>query len=120
MDFVMTTYPGKPHRDWWAKASTEEKRAEIVKVEAWFREHAALGRIQGGAEMGDPSTAKTIRRGVVTDGPFLETKELLGGFILIKAPDWETALEIAGGWPSLAWEDDAVEIRPEGETSSSD
>jgi hypothetical protein len=54
----------------------------------------------------------------VTDGPFLETKENIGGFIVIEAPDEATAIEIAQGWPSLAWDGDAVELRPEGASSA--
>jgi len=116
MDYVMLTFPGRPHREWWAAATPEERAEEIRAIEAWFREHGAKGRIKGGAELGATADAKTIRRGMVTDGPFVETKEVLGGFILITAPDEATALEIASGWPSLAWEDDAVELRPEGQT----
>jgi len=118
MRYVMLTFPSQEHSDWWEQASTEERRSEIEAIEAWFREHAGLGRIKGGAELGSAREAKTIRRNGVTDGPFLETKELLGGFIVIEAPDEATAIEIAQGWPSLAWEGDAVELRPEGATSA--
>jgi hypothetical protein len=100
------------------QASSDERRTEIEPIEAWFREHAALGRIKGGAELGYPRQAKTIRRTLVTDGPFLETKENIGGFIVIEAPDEATAIEIAQGWPSLAWDGDAVELRPEGASSA--
>jgi hypothetical protein len=118
MRYVMLTFPGRPHSEWWEQATADERRTEIQAIEAWFRTHGALGRIKGGAELGDAKAAKTIRRKMVTDGPFLETKEVIGGFIVIEAPDEATAVEIASGWPSLAWEDDAVELRPEGETSA--
>ena len=118
MRYVMLTFPGRPHSEWWEPATSDQKRAEIEAIEAWFRTHAALGRIKGGAELGDPKASKTIRRGTVTDGPFVETKEAIGGFIVIEAPDEATAIEIAQGWPSLSWEDDAVELRPEGTTSA--
>lgn len=119
MDYVMLTFPGAKHREWWERATPAERDVEIRAIEAWFREHAAKGRIKGGAELAEPQTAKTIRRGVVTDGPFMETKEVLGGFILLTAPDEATAIEIARSWPSLSWEDDVVEVRPEGATSAS-
>ena len=45
--------------------------------------------------------AKTVRARGVSDGPFIETKELLGGFIVLEVPDEATALEIAAGWPEL-------------------
>jgi hypothetical protein len=118
MRYVMMTFPSQAHSDWWEQASSDERRTEIEGIEAWFRQHAALGRIKGGAELGLPKDAKTIRRHLVTDGPFLESKENVGGFIVIEAPDEATAIEMAQGWPSLAWDDDVVELRPEGATSA--
>ena len=61
-----------------------------------------------------PSTARTVKvRGgkvLKTDGPFAETKEQLGGFILIEARDMDQALEIAAGIPmARLW---SVEVRP--------
>ena len=51
------------------------------------------------ARMSQPSEAKVIRRGAgrpkITDGPYVETKEHLGGFYLIEAPDIEAAVEWA-------------------------
>ena len=52
------------------------------------------------------------RGGLVTDGPFAETKEHLGGFIVLEVPDLETAIEVASGWPGLDWAGDGVELRP--------
>lgn len=61
-----------------------------------------------------PSTAKSIRvrngRRTTHDGPFAETKEVLGGFNLIEAEDMDEALRIAEGFP---WsETGCVEVRP--------
>jgi hypothetical protein len=52
------------------------------------------------------------------DGPFLETKELLGGFIVVEVPDEATALAMAAGWPGLDWDGDAVEVRPAGSSEA--
>lgn len=61
-----------------------------------------------------PSSAVTVRmrdgRMSVTDGPFIETKEHLGGFILIEAPDMKKAIEIAAGIPIAKL--GAIEVRP--------
>lgn len=46
----------------------------------------------------------------VTDGPFIETKEQLGGFFLIEAADFDEALRIASGWPGARFGD--IEVRP--------
>ncbi len=63
----------------------------------------------------EPGTAaKTVRvrdgRSAVTDGPFAETREVLGGFILIDAKDMDEALKVAAGIPSARI--GSVEVRP--------
>ena len=114
MRYILMTFVGEAHTDWWLKSSAQEKRRDIKRTVAWFREHAAAGRIAGGEELGWPADAKTVRKRGITDGPFLETKELLGGFIVVDVPDEATALSMAAGWPGLDWEGDAVEVRPAG------
>jgi hypothetical protein len=55
-------------------------------------------------------TARTIHKdGLVTDGPFLETKEVLAGFFVVEAPDLDTALAVGKLLPIM---DGAVEVRP--------
>lgn len=54
-------------------------------------------------------TATSIRAGVITDGPFSETKEALGGFYVVEAPDLDVALEIAKRCPAGSG---GVELRP--------
>lgn len=60
------------------------------------------------------STATTVRvrkgKTLTTDGPFAETKEQLGGFLLIEAKDLDEAIRIAGGFPASRY--GSVEIRP--------
>lgn len=116
MRYILLTYTGAAHVAWWEDAAPADRQAEVDRVVAWFREHGAQGRIVGGEELGWPRDAKTVRRGSVTDGPFVETKELLGGFIVVDVPDEATALEMAAGWPGLEWADDAVEVRPVGDS----
>jgi hypothetical protein len=115
MRFVMLTYNGEESLRGWEAASQEERQDEVTRTLAWFREHGAKGRIVGGEELGWPKDAKTVRRSGVSDGPFIETKELLGGFIVLEVPDEATALELAAGWPALVRGDCAVEIRPVGD-----
>ena len=56
------------------------------------------------------ATARTIHKdGLVTDGPFLETKEVLAGFFVVEAPDLDTALAVGRLLPIM---DGAVEVRP--------
>jgi len=94
----------------------EQKRAydEIyVHVDKWEK----LGRyVDGGKELQGPQTARTIRRDgnggtVVTDGPYTEIKELIGGFMVIEADTIEQAIETASEWPTIPL-GTSIEIRP--------
>jgi hypothetical protein len=72
------------------------------------------GKIVGGDALQPTSTATSIRGDVVTDGPFAETKEGLGGFYLIEARDLDHALDIARLCPAPYG---GVEVRPIMDTS---
>jgi hypothetical protein len=67
--------------------------------------HRAFGakygeRIKGGEALQPAASAKTIRGGSVTDGPFLETKEALGGYYVVEADSLDDAVEIAKEIPA--------------------
>ncbi|MEU4689807.1 YciI family protein [Actinoplanes sp. NPDC023714] len=79
--------------------------------------HAAFTAAAGSAVLaGDPleatGTATTLRGGLITDGPFLETKEVLGGYYLVEAGDLDEAIALARKLPELTWAHCAVEVRP--------
>jgi len=69
----------------------------------------AGGRTIAGLALEQPSTATSIRDGALTDGPFIETKEVLGGIFLIEARDLDHALELAKMTPIV---EGGVEVRP--------
>lgn len=77
-------------------------------------EHGTFGQanekaIAGGNALQPTATATAIRDGVVTDGPFAETKEALGGYYLIEAADLDEAIGIAKQVPARFG---GVEVRP--------
>ena len=79
-----------------------------------MEELAAQGKIRGGNQLAGTKLAKTVRvrngkRGV-TDGPFAETKEQLGGFFVVDAADMDEALAIAARIPGA--QSGSVEVRP--------
>lgn len=90
----------------WESWSAEEQAADVDRHRQWFARHRE--HIVSGEELDEPLRAKTLRPGrqgegvVVTDGPFLETKEILGGFVVIEAADMDEAVDIASDWPSLS------------------
>jgi hypothetical protein len=101
----------------WERMSAEEQQADVERHIAWFRRHRE--HIVGGEELDEPRTVKTLRPGrqgegiVVTDGPFVETKELLGGFVILETESMEEAVAIAAEWPSLSTQPNAtVQLQP--------
>ncbi len=72
------------------------------------------GKLIGGNALQPTATATSVRGDVVTDGPFAETKEALGGFYLIEARDLDHALAIAKLCPAPYG---GVEVRPVMDTS---
>ena len=117
MRYVLFNYVHPEDAAAWEAWSPEEQAADIERHRAWFgkwREH-----IRGGEELDAPHRVKTLRRGrqgegiVVTDGPYVETKEILGGFVIFEAADVAEALAIAGEWPSLANQPNGtVQVQP--------
>ena len=94
----------------------DEQAAVTGQVMAWWEKHMQAGTLVGGARLQLPETATTIRnvndKPVVTDGPFIEAKEVLGGFGLIEADNFDEALALAKTWPLLEYPGQLVEIRP--------
>ncbi|HWK27048.1 MAG TPA: YciI family protein [Solirubrobacter sp.] len=70
---------------------------------------AAGGRVLAGVALREAATATVVRDGLVTDGPFIETKEGLAGITVIEARDLDHALELARMVPIASG---GVEVRP--------
>jgi hypothetical protein len=91
--------------------------AAMQEVYAWFEKWSAAGKIaDGGAELDAVSKSKTIRgaggKTVVTDGPYLELKEVVGGVVFLSASSIHEAVEVASSWPGLQYPGVSVEVRP--------
>ena len=98
-------------------ALTEEERNEIGQAHGAFIETIKKsGEMILTQALADPSQTAVVRvRGgqtVVTDGPFVEAKEYLGGFYLIDCESRERAIELAALIPDTAIEGLGVEVRP--------
>jgi len=94
----------------WEQRSDEEKAAI-------YAEYAAVSEspgIKGAAELQPGTTATTVRvengDALTTDGPFAESKEVLGGYFLLEADDLDAAIDIASRIPAART--GAVEVRP--------
>jgi hypothetical protein len=94
-----------------AEDSTPEMWQQAMEAHGRFAEqiveHGA--KMLGGNALQPTTTATSIRSDVVTDGPFAETKEALGGYYLIEAADLDQALAVAKLCPAPGG---GVELRP--------
>jgi hypothetical protein len=89
----------------WADQDQAAYDENMAAHKAFSTKHGAS--ITSGAELHATRAARTVRGDTVTDGPFLETKEALGGYYVLEAPDLDTAVAIAKDIPEAT-----VEVRP--------
>ncbi len=97
----------------WLASSEAERNAIYAEYGAFTEKVAAAGVLLGGSELHPTSTATTVRvRGetLITDGPFAETKEQLGGYYLLECKDLDEALHWAAQIPTA--KHGSIEVRP--------
>ena len=98
----------------WESISPEEM-AEIDAGHVAFQKLAG-DRILASGQLEPSSTATTVRGGsdapAVTDGPFLETKEVVGGFYLLEAADLDEAVALSRGLAEARHDHSGIEIKP--------
>ncbi len=93
-----------------SQPSPEELQAHLSRWREWFRNLEAQDKLARPLQPWE-ATGKVLKHDKsVTDGPYAEIKESIGGFIVIKATDYEEALQIAKGAPILEL-GGSVEIR---------
>jgi len=93
--------------------SQEEQQAWGAEIMAWYEKHGADGTIAAsGHQLQPPNTAKTVRGSGVTDGPFIETKEVLGGYTLLETATFDEAVEVTKTWPGVDRGWITIELRP--------
>lgn len=89
-----------------AQATPEEIQSVIGEYVAWREKLASEKRLVGGEKLKDEGGRHLVMRDsavVVTDGPFAEAKEVLGGFFMIEASSYDQAVEIAKTCPHLKY-----------------
>lgn len=90
-----------------------EREAWMAEIGAWYDKVGSSGKLaDGGHQLQGPDQARTIRGGTVIDGPFIEAKEVLGGYSVLEAGSIEEAVEIAGSWPGVDRGWMTIEVRP--------
>jgi hypothetical protein len=98
----------------WEERDADERRRIFGEFMDFIQEMESRGKYLGGNPLQPSSAASTLKvrdgKRLVTDGPFAETREQIGGYFLIDASDADEAMEIAAQIPSAKY--GIVEIRP--------
>jgi hypothetical protein len=94
--------------------SESEGQQWYAEIGAWYEKGGGgSGKlVESGHQLAPPATAKTVRASGVTDGPFMETKEALGGYSVLETDGIEEAIEIAKTWPGVDKGWMTIEVRP--------
>lgn len=89
----------------WSKRAADERDALVAACHAYDEELRKAGHWAGGAALQSASNAVTLRRGegrvLVTDGPYSETKEQIGGILYLEARDLNEAIQLMSRHPGV-------------------
>jgi len=100
----------------WAKLSETERQQAMDGYMQFNKQIKSSGQYVAGAQLHPTSAATSVRvrngKRLVTDGPFAETREQLGGYYLIEAKDLDAAIAIAERIPSARSPLGTIEVRP--------
>ena len=111
MKFVCLGYLDESH---WAKLGEAEQQALIADCTAYDLELQRGGHFAGGMALREAAAATTVRwkngKASITDGPFAETKELLGGILVLEAKDKDEAVRLIARHPGTRM--GGFEVRP--------
>lgn len=110
MPQFMMLLRGRP--DWAQGLSPEQMQAILGRHRAWGEKLRAQGRMVGGSKLKDGEGRMVRLNGskpVITDGPFTESKEVIGGYYAIEADDYDHAVETAKDCPHLDY--GTIEVR---------
>ncbi len=106
MQYACLIYVDQAHQE-----TTPEVSAQYYALSDDAVKHNVL---RGGERLGNVDAATTVRvrdgKKTITDGPFAETKEVLGGFFLFECPSLDEALDWAARIPAANW--GSIEVRP--------
>ena len=91
--------------------SPEEMQQQMQKWAAWAKDLSSKGYLRGGDPLDRSGKVLVGADKTVTDGPFAEAKDVVGGYMIIEAEDLSTATELSTGCPIFA-SGGSVEIRP--------
>ena len=90
----------------------DELQEAMRRLNEWLSRWSERGQMTGGQPLGDEGRVISgAKQRLVADGPYAESKEAIGGYVVVLAADLDEAARIAGEWPLLDYEA-TVEVRP--------
>ena len=114
MRYMLLIHQGStptPPSDEWERLSADEQK-EVYDA---YKAISETPGVSPGLQLAPPETATTVRvqdgRTLTTDGPFVEIKEAIGGYLLFEADDLDAAIELASRIPAARM-GGAIEVRP--------
>jgi len=93
--------------------SPEEMQAITAKYKAWGQRLGVQGRLAGGEKLANEAGRQMIGKGAdlrISDGPFIETKDVIGGFFIVKAESYDEAVALCRDCPHLEY-GNGIEVR---------
>ncbi|MFZ0039990.1 MAG: YciI family protein [Solirubrobacteraceae bacterium] len=115
MQYMLLIHQGDTPTPYDAEAWASLSEQERDRIVADYRALSETPGVTAGVQMQPPETATTVRvqdgQTLTTDGPFVEIKEALGGYLFFEADDLDAAIELAAGIPAARL-GGAIEIRP--------
>jgi len=111
MKYLLAIYADETE---WAELGEDDRQAMYVEYARFAEDMGRRGMMIDGAELRPTAAATTVRvrdgRTLVTDGPFAETKEQLGGYFVVECDSIDDAIEAAGQMPTARH--GCIEVRP--------
>lgn len=92
--------------------SPEAMQEHMQKWQAWMEELGKQGKMEGGEPLETAGMQVSGKNKVVTDGPFAEAKEVVGGYVIVNTDTLEEAVELSKDCPILDFDDGHIEVRP--------
>ena len=106
--------------EWWKELGREEIEKYIAQNHAWIEQLMSTGKAKGGQALARKGAIVSGKNGrSIMDGPFAESKEVIGGYLLLDVATFEEAVAIAKTAPMIA-HGTSIEVRPLTDVGPSD
>lgn len=94
-----------------AQSSPEKWQEHMQKWMKWMGDLSANGKMLGAQPLSRSGKVVKGTKKVVSDGPFLEGKEMVGGYLICRAENYDEAVQVSKGCPIFQFDDGIVEVR---------